>query len=408
MRIAFISYEHPLGIAGGGIGTYLGQIAKLMAGRGNEVEVFTCHQQLNNTIEHEGYIVRRVHASSIAEFRQRVVDVFAEQHLAFPFDILEAAEYGAEALGVKEQFPGLSLVVKLHTPSYLTHQLNGKEVSLSQKARFHIGGLLKGKLNKAYWIYRKEEDVEYRQICLADAICSPSTSLSELVKEHWPITKPIAVIPNPFVPSADFLNLPPASAKGEELSVSFFGRLELRKGILQLMAAIPLVLQQNRKVSFRFIGKPHPSPIDGMDMEDYLKKNLVKWLDHLHFFGYQPYDKMPELLAQTQVCVFPSLWENFPNVCLEAMAAGRAVIASDNGGMAEMIQHGENGLLVPPTDPQAIANAIVRLAEHHELITEMGEKARQRVLDAYNEKAIGDLVQSFYLSTMAKKSVITA
>ncbi|RYZ30312.1 MAG: glycosyltransferase family 1 protein, partial [Chitinophagaceae bacterium] len=407
-RIAYISFEHPLGVSGGGIGTYLGQIARLMAERGNVVEVFTCHPQNNDDINYNGYILHRVQASSIVEFRYKVSAVFSQHHLLRPFDILEAAEYGAEALFIKKQFPDLSLAVKLHTPSYLTQLLNGDKAGLVDKVRFYLGGIIKGKIVKPYWVYRKEEDAEYQQYYLADAICSPSKNLSVLIQEQWPAKKEIAVIPNPFIPSGDFLSLPLSDYHGGPLVVSFFGRLERRKGILELMKAIPLVLQQNPKVVFRFIGKAHPSPTVGMDMEVYLKRQLLKWSGNLDFLGYQPYNKMSALLAQTHVCVFPSVWENFPNVCLEAMAAGRAVIASHNGGMAEMICEGKSGLLVPPKDPQAIADAILKIAARPSLLKELGMNARERVLNAYNETVIGDLVHSFYLKTLAQKKAVLA
>lgn len=408
MRIAYVSYEHPLGYAGGGIGTYLGQVAKLMADRGHEVEVFTGHSERDNQVEHDGYLVHRVKAVSISAFRELVVSVFSKRHTALPFDVLEAAEYGAEALRIKQMYPQLPLVVKLHTPAYLTHRLNSNPVSFIGKARFMLSGLVRGRLQKPYWIYRKEEDPEYEQFCLADAICSPSKSLGVLIREEWPTEKEIAVIPNPFVPSPQLLNIALKEKDNEKLVVGFFGRLEPRKGILELMKAIPLVLQKNKNIHFHFIGKPHPSPLKGMDMEVYLKKELQRHEDHLQFFGQQPYEKIAGLLAATDVCVFPSVWENFPNVCLEAMAAGKAVIASNTGGMAEMIRHAETGFLVPARDPAAIADAILQLAAQKTMITALGRKARQSVLDNYDASTVGDLVASFYTTVLNKSSIALA
>ena len=62
--------------------------------------------------------------------------------------------------------------------------------------------------------------------------------------------------------------------------------------------------------------------------------------------------------AKVAVCVFPSIWENFPNVCLEAMSAGRGIAASWNGGMAEMLDAGHCGLPFPPNSPQRLAQAV--------------------------------------------------
>ncbi|RYZ25753.1 MAG: glycosyltransferase, partial [Chitinophagaceae bacterium] len=123
------------------------------------------------------------------------------------------------------------------------------------------------------------------------------------------------------------------------------------------------------------------------------------------FLGYQPYQKISGLLAETHVCVFPSLWENFPNVCLEAMAAGRAVIASNSGGMTDMIENDIHGLLIPPNSPESVANAILSLLQNPSKIRTYGEAARQRVLNEYNENKTGELVTAFYTETISQSQV---
>ncbi len=352
-------------------------------------------------------MVHRVQAADQQQFRTSNVAVFSKQHENEAFDIIEAAEYGADALLIKEKYPGLPLVVKLHTPSFLTRRLNSNKLSLTARLRFIMGGIIRGKLVKLDTAYDKTTNPEYSQYCLAGSLCSPSASLIELVQQEWPTQKNIAVIPNPFVPDQSFLNLPVAEHKEGGIVVSFFGRLEKRKGILELAKAIPLVLEKNKSVIFRFVGKAHPSPIAGIDMEEYIKQALKKWVNNLEFKGYQPYDAVPALLAGTQVCIFPSLWENFPNVCLEAMAAGRAVIASERGGMAEMITHGVNGWLVNPKSPKDIASAIIDLAADPIKINALAKAARERVLDSYNEEKIGALVTACYEATIMDNKNVT-
>jgi glycogen synthase len=403
MRIAYISYEHPLGIPGGGIGTYLGQIARIMAKAGHQVEVFTCHKELNDTLAYDGYLLHRIQAENVADFRKNNLVKFTEQHFTEAFDVVEAAEYGADALNIKKQFPQLPLVVKLHTPSYLTQQLNEYKTTAFEKMRFFLGGLLRGTIPQRFWIYKKDEDPEYEQYCLADAICSPSKSLAHLIKERWPNKKSISVIPNPFVPDQSILDIPVAEYNTEKLVIGFFGRLEKRKGILDLMKAIPSILEHDHNIIFQFVGKSHPSPTKGMDMEAYMKKKLKKWNDNLQFYGYQPYDRMADFLSKTQICIFPSLWENFPNVCLEAMVAGKAVIASNNGGMADMITNESNGLLIEPNNPKKIAEAVFNLVKNHKNISRFGHSARASVLEKYNEEQTVARVTTFYNSTIQQQ-----
>jgi len=119
-------------------------------------------------------------------------------------------------------------------------------------------------------------------------------------------------------------------------------------------------------------------------------------LDSVEFTGKVSLDDIPHYLAQTDICVFPSLWENFPNVCLEAMAAGRGVVGSSAGGMAEMLDQGNAGLLVPPEDATAIASAIIELLDQPNLRMKLGAEARERVTTEYSLERLGDLIEQSY------------
>ncbi len=83
-----------------------------------------------------------------------------------------------------------------------------------------------------------------------------------------------------------------------------------------------------------------------------------------------------EFLSRVDIAVLPSLWEGLPYVLLEAMAAGRAIIASDIPGISDTL--GDTGILVPPRDPRALAGAICRLADNPEETASLGRAARQR------------------------------
>ena len=78
------------------------------------------------------------------------------------------------------------------------------------------------------------------------------------------------------------------------------------------------------------------------------------------FYGECPRDTLPQWLAEARIAVVPSRWENFPNSCIEAMASGLPVIATCEGGMAEMIADGESGWLSPIARPDQLADALRR------------------------------------------------
>lgn len=84
-------------------------------------------------------------------------------------------------------------------------------------------------------------------------------------------------------------------------------------------------------------------------------------------------------IGEASVCCFPSLWENFPNVCLEAMAAGKTVVASDAGGMLEIIEQEKSGLLFPSGEVSLLADALARALTDVSLRRRLGAEAQQRL-----------------------------
>lgn len=94
-------------------------------------------------------------------------------------------------------------------------------------------------------------------------------------------------------------------------------------------------------------------------------------------------DDMPGLISRSDILVVPSLMEATPYVILEAMAAGRPVVASDIFGIPEQVEDGVTGILVPPGDEVPIAEAILRLASDKEMMRSMGEAGRQLYEDRF-------------------------
>ena len=106
----------------------------------------------------------------------------------------------------------------------------------------------------------------------------------------------------------------------------------------------------------------------------------------VHWLGAR--DDIPGLLKSADVLVLASLWEGMPNVVLEAMAAGRAVVATAVEGTVELVISGETGWLVPPRDPEALGRALLEAARDPGLCRRLGRNGRARVeaefsLDSY-------------------------
>ncbi|MGE5691139.1 MAG: glycosyltransferase [Pseudomonadota bacterium] len=113
-------------------------------------------------------------------------------------------------------------------------------------------------------------------------------------------------------------------------------------------------------------------------------------------------------LERALAVVVPSRGEGFGMVALEAMERSRAVVASAVGGLPELVVDGENGLLVPPDDVEALAAALVRVASDPAATRAMGDAGRRRALEAFPVAAPADRLDAIYRAALARKSLSSA
>ena len=104
--------------------------------------------------------------------------------------------------------------------------------------------------------------------------------------------------------------------------------------------------------------------------------------------GQIPNNQMPDYYRAADISVLPSLMEATSLTCLESMASAVPVVATQVGGVPELISSGVDGLLVPPADPTALAEAIRRLAREPELRRTLAERARERVCASFSWNAV--------------------
>jgi glycosyltransferase involved in cell wall biosynthesis len=388
MRIAFISYEYAGSASGGGIGTYVRNAARMLADRGHQVEVF-CAGDRDGRAMDAGVVVSTIVVSH-AEFAEAILPPFAARHSEQPFDVIEGPEYGADAAGIRHDFPDVPLIVRLHTPSSVISEINHSYIDFSSKLRFIAGGLRRGKLPKPYWRHDSRTPDEERHHTLgADLVVAPSQAILEKLGRDWGLPpERTMVVPNVFIPPAALLAL---EAERETKTILFIGKLEVRKGVLELAKAVPLVAQEMPDARFVFVGRSLPMPGSNLLVGDIMRREYGSSEHMVSHLDAVPYENIPDLFRDASVAVFPSAWESFGYVTLEAMSAACGVVGSSAGGMAEMIEPGRTGLLVPPRNPMAIARAIVELLKDPQRRIAMGKAAREHVLGTYASDRIGPL-----------------
>jgi glycosyltransferase involved in cell wall biosynthesis len=167
------------------------------------------------------------------------------------------------------------------------------------------------------------------------------------------------------------------------------------KGIQYLIEALPSILAAIPTVRYLVAGSG--------DYEGALKE-LVKTLglvDHVIFSGAR--SDIPDLLAMSDLFVLPTLGEALPTVLAEAMAAQKPIIASNVGGVLEMVEHGRNGLLVPPADPARLVEACLHLLQNPAQAQAMGRAGRQIVEQHFDIRKQVQCLSDLYQETLAKR-----
>ena len=177
--------------------------------------------------------------------------------------------------------------------------------------------------------------------------------------------------------------------------ILFLGQLKERKGYDTLAHAMPIVLQTCPTATFLFAGQ---NPARAEDLISICRENGSE--SHLALLGKVSEEDKVRLMRQSECLVYPTRYESFGLPPLEAMAASCPVIASDLPVVNEMIQNGENGILVEPESPTALAEGIVRLLTDPALSMRLVEGGR-RTLARYDEGRIIAEIEQLYRSLLA-------
>jgi glycosyltransferase involved in cell wall biosynthesis len=110
--------------------------------------------------------------------------------------------------------------------------------------------------------------------------------------------------------------------------------------------------------------------------------------ESVHFVGWTPYEQLPEFYANADVVAIPSLYEPYGRVIAEAMAFGRAVVATHTEGARDLIRDGETGFVVPLQDVQALARRISYLLKNPQVACTVGAAARQFIKRTQDPEAL--------------------
>ena len=244
------------------------------------------------------------------------------------------------------------------------------------------------------WLVRTLRQWSEKLICsFANRVICVSQSNADTGHERFGLKDPI-VIENginlvKFNPNGQFKNLREAFGfAGDDFVAGFIARCTKQKAPLDFLEAVRLAHQQNPKVKGLFVGE------GDMDAE------VDAYIAAHQMTGYVYRSKfrtdVPDLLHAIDVYCLPSLWEGLSIALLEAMAMGKAIIATPTDGTKEVLTHEDNALLIPYSQPHALADSITRLLDDHDLYLQCGNHARQLVAQRFDAQRVSDVVSEMY------------
>lgn len=190
---------------------------------------------------------------------------------------------------------------------------------------------------------------------------------------------------------------PPAREReAGPVRVLFASRLLKEKGLYELRQAALLLRDRGVPCELVFAGgldEGNPSSLTFAEIEAWQAEGWMRWLGHV--------EAMDDLLRSADICVLPSWREGLPRSLLEAAASGRAIVATDVPGCREVVDHGNTGLLVPVRSPEALADAIERLARDPALRGRLGAAARAAAVAEFSDERIRAATLSIYRALLS-------
>lgn len=179
-------------------------------------------------------------------------------------------------------------------------------------------------------------------------------------------------------------------------NIVFVGRLEKRKGFNYLLEAFEMVKKEVRDCRLIQVGPGKRL------LKKYQKRVINRNIGDVHFTGYSTYADLPRYYKTGDIICFPNTgWESFGIVLLEAMAVGRAIIASDINGFNAVLTDGREGISVPPRKADQLAEAILKLIRDEKLRRQMSERGKENA-GKYDWEILSTRLLDFYKDTLNK------
>ena len=399
LHVAYLAPSWPPGTGRpNGIVTALAHTVPAMIARGHRVTVLT--QTLHGTAGRGalGEQVRAVETSPVSvidRVRSRasgpvrryelavnrrsnaLADALSMVHEADPIDVVEIEESHGLAAAAQRRLSA-PVIVRLHGPVQAAAEAMSETMDDVTKARAG----------------------RERAVALAAVgVTAPAASTLSYYEGYAGLTE---TIPNPMPVQAK-LEGGEAVRRGH---VAFIGRIDRRKGADIAVRASALAMTQDDDLRLFLCGAEDGIDVPGegrLSFEAFLARFVEeRFHDRFEYLGVLPGDEVSALRRGAGVVLMTSRYENFPYSVAKAMSEGKAIVAADTFGVGEIIEDGESGILVPPADVEATAEALVRLVTNEALAERLGANAARRAADVLAPSVIAAQTERFYRRVMER------
>jgi len=377
VHICFICNEYPPA-PHGGYGSFVQTLGRALVRRGHEVSVVGVYPEgYGGEINDHGVKVYRQERKASPGLRvlsamMGVGRMLKKLQAERPVDLVEGSEDGFYlARGV-----AAPRVLRMHGGHFFFQHAQGKAVPW----RLQI---------QEKWSFRTATDIA----AVSHYVAEKTRELLRLGRRE------ITVIPN----AIDVEHFQPAAPELVEPGlIVFIGTMIEKKGVRQLVAAMERIVAAVPRARLELYGGDTVDPETGGSYEARIQALVPEGLrDRIAFRGRVARTEIPGILARAELCCYPSHMEAHPIAWLEALAAGKALVASATGPGPEVLEDGVTGVLCNPYDPESIATAVIRVMQDEALRRRLERNARQRAVTAYALPQLVDRNVTYYESRIA-------
>lgn len=376
MHIVYVCREYIPSARAGGIASYIYEIAHALVEKGVQVSIVTASDDTRkeSVSEEDGIMVYRLKGGDFSipqiegasklkklrcvtrfkSYRKRIRKTIELINLETPVDLIEVADYGAEGLYLMDL--NIPVVVRTHTPSVLDiRSLHTRKVP---RYMLHRSLVPNGELK----IYA---NAKYLSSCSQSLLDWIHTNVMTNPRMERVILNPVNVECNDSETKRN------ANGERREIKIFSAGTIVDTKGVGDLVKACAFLNEKGKKIKLQLAGK---GGIYAENLKQEAKDKNWEWLE---FLGHLKRNELQQYYRESDICCFPSWWENMPMVCLEALSNGAIVIGSTSGGMKEIITDGENGFLV---DRKSFGQIIEKVKQICDLSKEEKECIRRNAV----------------------------